>query len=106
MSLAGTEDDTDVTFGTNDTATNLPRHKHWTLRGFRVNLQSVPHEEDDHKYFELPVREMPGERIRSAEPPTAWRLSQGINESTDLPGHIETPPPQGIEWFAMNFPFL
>ena len=30
----------------------------------------------------------------------------GGNKSTNLPSHIDTPPPQGMEWFGMIFPSL
>lgn len=72
-----------------------------SLSAFRINLHGVPHKKEDHESFELPLCEMSEELTGQPNPDNT-----GMDESTDLPSHIETPPPQGIEWFTTGFPFL
>ena len=102
VSLASAEDDSEVTSGWHKTGTDPLPHERRTLAAARINLQSVPHEQEDYECFEFPEHKMPGE----FNPVNQTFSDTEIDQFTHLPPHIATPPPQGIEWFGTNFPFL
>ena len=104
MLLPPADDDTNIALNLHQTYTHPPLEEGGPFGRVGIHFDRILHQKKDHESFQLPPSKVPSPKQKTVSNAQVTRVRSIF--SSHLPSHIATPPPNGMVWFATDFPFF